>query len=95
MSSTPPIPIACPNCREKSNLRAERRDGKPHITCLACGHDWTRSPYDCGQCGKQEALLPVRKPLYQKARGTQQSIIGFRIAKECSSCGWVSEEEGE
>jgi hypothetical protein len=35
----------------------------------------------------------VRKPLYQKARGTQQSIIGFRIAKQCSNCGWISEEE--
>jgi hypothetical protein len=24
----------------------------------------------------------------QKARGTQQSIIGYRIVKECWSCGW-------
>jgi len=29
---------------------------------------------------------------FEKARGTQQSIIGFRIAKDCTSCGWASEE---
>ena len=90
--SPSPIPIACPSCEEKSNHRARRVDGTPRITCLSCGHEWTRSPYDCGKCGKQGALIPERKPLYQKARGTQQSIIGFRIAKRCSNCGWVSED---
>jgi hypothetical protein len=60
------------------------------IACLTCGHRWQRNPDDCPQCGKSN-LLPVRKPLFEKARGTQQSIIGYRIAKECSSCDWVSE----
>jgi len=88
------IQITCPNCGERENHRAERVEGKPQITCLSCGHRWIRDPYDCPECG-QRALKPIRKALYQKARGTQQSIIGFRIAKECANCGWASEEEDD
>lgn len=51
---------------------------------------WQRHPDDCPRCGRR-VLTSVRKPLIEKARGTQQSIIGYRIAKECSSCGWTSE----
>jgi hypothetical protein len=29
-----------------------------------------------------------REPLYQKARGTQQSIVGYRIVAECRACGY-------
>lgn len=29
-----------------------------------------------------------REPLLQKARGTQQSIIGYHIVHECSRCGF-------
>jgi len=85
------IGVVCPRCGEREKHRAERVEGKPRITCLSCGHEWTRDPYDCPECGRR-ALRPRRKPLYQRARGTQQSIIGFRIAKECGNCGWVSEE---
>lgn len=86
------LEVRCPNCGEddRSRMSAERIDGVPHITCNSCGRQWTRDFYDCPSCG-EKSLTPVRKPLYQKARGTQQSIIGFRIAKQCSSCGWVSE----
>ena len=43
-------------------------------------------------------MHPERKPLLQKARGTQQSIIGFRGEKVCPRCdppedrspGWMS-----
>lgn len=85
-----PIAIVCPECGERENHRAQRVEGAPRISCLTCGHEWTRDPYDCPKCGGP-ALIPIRKPLYQKARGTQRSIIGFRIAKECANCGWASE----
>ena len=87
------IRIVCPNCgeSEREQLKAERRDGEIFISCLTCGHDWQRHPDDCPQCGKR-TLVPVRKPLFEKARGTQQSIIGYRIAKDCTACGWASEE---
>lgn len=87
------IRIVCPECGESSReqLKAERQGEEISIACLSCGHTWQRNPDDCPQCGKS-TLLPVRKPLFEKARGTQQSIIGYRIAKECSACGWVSEE---
>ncbi len=40
----------------------------------------------------------ARRPLLEKARGTQQSIIGYRTVKLCPSCdepedrseGWLS-----
>ena len=47
-------------------------------------------------------MSDVRKPLLQKARGTQQSIIGYRTVKECPVCdrpqgatGWMSASEDE
>jgi len=46
---------------------------------------WLRHPEACPECGKV-ALASVRAPLYQKARGTQQSIIAYRIVKECEAC---------
>jgi uncharacterized Zn finger protein len=86
------IRIVCPSCGEaaREQLKADRQGQQIFITCLTCGHVWQRHPDDCPQCGMR-SLTSVRKPLIEKARGTQQSIIGYRIAKECSSCGWVSE----
>lgn len=87
------IRIVCPSCGEsqREQLKAERQ-GKDaiFIACLTCGHVWQRHPDDCPSCGKR-TLTSVRKPLIEKARGTQQSIIGYRIAKECAACRWVSE----
>ncbi|HEX6228095.1 MAG TPA: hypothetical protein VFZ41_01375 [Solirubrobacterales bacterium] len=87
------IRIVCPSCGEsrRERLSGERRDGEIFIACQTCGHVWQRHPDDCPQCGKR-SLVPVRKPLIQRVRGTQQSIIGFRIAKDCTSCGWSSED---
>jgi hypothetical protein len=36
----------------------------------------------------------VRKPLLQKARGTQQSIIGYTTAKTCPQCDREERREG-
>lgn len=84
------IDISCPNCDEREHLKGEREDGRIFITCGACGHRWERHTDACPRCGSR-SLVPKRIPVLQKARGTQQSIIGYRMGKECNSCDWASE----
>lgn len=78
--------IACPGCDERERLRGERTDAGVRIRCESCGHSWLRDPDLCPACGERK-VADVREPLYQKARGTQQSIIGYHIVKECYGCG--------
>lgn len=95
----------CPRCGEQKNLKGRRetrshrereKDVPVHIECQSCGHQWTHDPWLCPGCGAQ--MDPVREPLLQKARGTQQSIIGYRTVKRCPRCappedrseGWMS-----
>jgi ribosomal protein L37E len=82
--------IACPSCAETERLSGETRDDVIWITCATCGTAWARDPDVCADCGAR-SIADRREPLYQKARGTQQSIIGYRIVKECWSCGWAEE----
>ena len=97
------LSFRCPACGEAKRLKG-RREGRPgrdsaelvHIRCLACEHEWAHDPWACPTCG--DRMHPQRKPLLQKARGTQQSIIGFRVEKICPHCdppegrspGWMS-----
>lgn len=87
-----PIEAQCPACEEadRSRLRP-RREGKwLLISCESCGHEWKHNTARCPACGEGE-LVPVRMPLLLKARGTQQSIIGYRTARKCPACDWTSE----
>lgn len=82
MSRTPTF--ACPSCGARRNLEG-RRDGElVHITCHECGTEWTHDPWACDSCGGR--LEAVRRPLLQKARGTQQSIIGYNVIRVCPRC---------
>lgn len=98
-----PLKVVCPDCGESdlSRLKPERRRTSERgiqkveflrVTCKSCGAEWERHPGDCPSCGVPHTLAEIRRPLFQKARGEQQSIIGYRIAEECSSCGWTSEK---
>jgi transcription elongation factor Elf1 len=78
--------IACLACGEEKRLRGVRTDQGIQVTCGACGRSWLRTPYTCPGCGA-ETLTDTRVPILQKARGSQQSITGYRIVKECSACG--------
>jgi uncharacterized Zn finger protein len=78
--------LACPRCGEEERLRGERLAGSILIRCEACGNEWSRDPDVCPRCGLR-TITDRREPLVQKARGTQQSIIGYRIVKECYACG--------
>lgn len=74
----------CPGCGADKGLRGTRDGDIVHVLCGGCGHAWDHDPWRCPTCGGR--LEAVRKPLLQKARGTQQSIIGYRTAKECPRC---------
>jgi primosomal protein N' len=78
--------IECPGCGATRGLHGERVADGIHVSCAGCGTNWIRHPDDCPECGSN-SLASVRAPLFQKARGTQQSIIAYRIIKECQACG--------
>jgi hypothetical protein len=81
--------LTCPRCGEADDLRGETRDGTIWIRCQRCAHEWARDRDLCPACGRR-SLADRREPLIQKARGTQQSVIGYRIVQECWSCGHTS-----
>ena len=85
------IQIQCPECgeSERARLRARRDGERIFLTCESCDTSWERHPDACPECGER-GLVPKRMPLFQKARGTQQSIIGYYMAKHCGKCGWSS-----
>lgn len=80
------LSLVCPACGEAEDLRGERRGAVILVRCQACGHEWERDPDACPRCGSR-SIVDRREPLIQKARGTQQSIIGYRIVQECGACG--------
>jgi len=84
------IEIRCPRCGEEERLEPRREGERILISCEACGNDWERHSDSCPRCGSR-SLVPMRIPVLQKARGTQQSIIGYRMGKQCNACDWASE----
>jgi ssDNA-binding Zn-finger/Zn-ribbon topoisomerase 1 len=78
--------VSCPSCGATSGLKGKREGDDIRVTCSSCDHTWMRNPDRCPACG-EDALAPIRAPLYEKARGTQQSIIAYRLIKECQECG--------
>ncbi len=90
------LAVSCPACGEadRAKLKPERREKWLTVICRSCGHRWEQNTARCPECEEAE-LVPVRMPLLQKARGTQQSIIGYRSAQKCPACGWASEGPAE
>lgn len=90
--------ISCPSCagRKLKGRRDQPRAELVQVHCQDCGHAWTHDPWACPGCGGQ--LHAERRPLLEKARGTQQSIIGYRTVRVCPACdppqqrgeGWMS-----
>ena len=88
------LQIECPRCSESHRLKGEQHDGVIWVTCGGCGHRWPRDPDICPNC-RSRSIADRREPLFQKARGTQQSIIGYRIVYECWSCGYRSANQAD
>lgn len=81
--------MRCPGCGEQD---LDKLSGKPNdddvlLSCDTCGNEWVRRLYTCPQCGG--SLYDDKRPLYQKSRGVQQSIIGYNTVKICNSCGYT------
>jgi ssDNA-binding Zn-finger/Zn-ribbon topoisomerase 1 len=79
--------VSCPSCGASSGLKGKRDGDDIRVTCTACRHSWLRNPDRCPRCG-EPAMAPVRAPLYEKARGVQQSIVAYRVIKQCTDCGF-------
>lgn len=79
--------FVCPGCGEDQALRGEQREGVIWVRGERCSHEWPRDRDICPKCGRR-SMADQREPLFQKARGTQQSIIGYRILEECWICGF-------
>jgi len=84
--------IRCPHCEETKALRGRRGDDGIVVTCQSCGHEWRRDPDRCPTCG--DDLHAFRVPLLQKARGTQQSVLGYNVQKRCLACDGPPEIDG-
>lgn len=90
--------VTCPSCggRKLKGRRDDPRAEVVDVRCQECGHTWTHDPWACPRC--RGRLHAERRPLLEKARGTQQSIIGYRTIRVCPSCdppddrsaGWMS-----
>lgn len=80
------LSLTCPACGETEELRGRKEGDVILVHCEVCGHEWLRDPEVCPRCGSR-AIVDRRDPMFQKARGTQQSIIAFRTIHECSRCG--------
>lgn len=76
--------VQCPRCGENKALEGRRENDGIFVACQSCGHEWLRDPDRCPICGGE--LHAFRVPLLQKARGTQQSILGYNIQKRCLTC---------
>jgi len=92
--------ITCPSCGGRK-LKGERDEQTEviEVRCLECDHEWLHDPWRCARCG--EEMHAVRRPLLEKARGTQQSILGYNTVRLCPRCdppedrsvGWMSASE--
>lgn len=84
--------FTCPRCGEKEQLRGEAIDGdetRRRIHCEACEASWVRDLHVCPECDSHN-VFDERRPLYQKARGVQQSIISMFTVQVCADCGWTN-----
>lgn len=78
--------IVCPRCGTDEHLRGERDGDVVHTTCDACELSWDRDLRPrCKTCGSED-VRGVPKPIVQKARGSQLSIIASTVVYLCPRC---------
>lgn len=78
--------LTCDDCGTDDHLRGERDGDVIHITCDGCGATWDRplTPV-CPTCGDEDMYVDKR-PVIDKSRGTQLSIVGMNKVYLCRRC---------
>lgn len=80
-----PDPV-CPTCRTDEHLDGERHGDLIRITCSACELTWDRDPAPrCPTCGGSE-MTAAPEAVWEKARGSQLSIVSIRVIHLCEAC---------
>jgi ribosomal protein L37AE/L43A len=78
--------IVCPNCSSDEHLSGERRGDLIRLTCSACELVWDRDPSpSCPTCGNRD-VRPVPQAVWEKARGSQLSIVSLNTVYLCPDC---------
>lgn len=86
--------LRCPTCQTDEHLEGTRHGDIIQISCAACGLSWNRDPSPtCQDCGTQDDIQAVSRPIIQKARGTQLSIVGMQVVHLCYACFRADERE--
>lgn len=84
--------FTCPRCGEQEQLHGEPVEGDDaarRITCDVCQSSWIRDRHLCPTCASRN-VYDEKRPIYQKARGVQQSIISTFTVQVCADCGWTN-----
>lgn len=78
--------LLCPTCRSDEHLAGERCGDLIRITCSACGLTWDRDPAPrCPTCAGT-AMTAVPEAVWEKARGSQLSIVSIKVIDLCETC---------
>jgi hypothetical protein len=78
--------LTCRTCGTDDHLRGEAEGEQIRIHCDGCGATWFRnSTPRCDRCGSEDMLLEKR-PVIDKSRGSQLSIVGYTDLVLCKTC---------
>jgi RNA polymerase subunit RPABC4/transcription elongation factor Spt4 len=78
--------LICPVCGSDDELRGEREDELIHVTCQRCDVSWDRDLTPrCPTCESTD-VWSAAEAVWEKARGSQLSIVSVRTVYVCPTC---------
>lgn len=78
--------LVCPACGTDEHLAGERDGEVIRVTCSACDLSWDRDLRPrCRSCGSED-VRSAAQAVWEKARGTQLSIVSVRTVYLCPVC---------
>jgi ssDNA-binding Zn-finger/Zn-ribbon topoisomerase 1 len=79
-------PIVCPTCESDEHLAGTPHGKLIRLTCSECNLTWDRDPSPrCAACGTAD-VRAVPQAVWEKARGSQLSIVSIRVIYLCPDC---------